>query len=256
MVLRPYGHPLELVFPLLLAPFFVLHYGAFCWGHGTFVMALFGPESLGRLGLVDAVLQVLASPTMLLALAALATVQGLDWVRDVREKGLGAHNVKDLMVSPYRRIVVLHVTIMAGGFALAALDEPTVGLLLLVVVKTLSDVWHWRQDGAESTGSEFSFRPELLDEMREKYPEPMVTVNGEERCFESFAALKDSREFRLAQALMRLIGASEELKAMDAYMDQRITDERGQTRPETPAAASSVAVAVADGASVAGGTTR
>ena len=42
MVARRYASPFELLFPLFLAPFFVLHYGMFCWGHGTLVISLFG----------------------------------------------------------------------------------------------------------------------------------------------------------------------------------------------------------------------
>jgi hypothetical protein len=40
-----------------------------------------------------------------------------------------------LMSQPYGRIVVLHLTIMGGGFLMMALGSPTVGLVLLVVLK-------------------------------------------------------------------------------------------------------------------------
>ena len=84
--------------------------------------------------------------TLLAAIAALTLIQVADWIRDMRLRGLGADGVKDLMVAPYRRIVVLHLTILAGGFALTALEEPLAGLIILVAVKTASDVWHWKRD--------------------------------------------------------------------------------------------------------------
>ncbi len=163
---------------------------------------------------------------MLLALAALAAIQALDWLRDVRTRGLGADNLKTLMIKPYRRIVVLHVTILGAGFALGALDEPTVGLILLVLVKSASDVWHWRRDAeAENANDTFTFTEKHLNEMRKKFPRPVVTVNGEERSFDSFTEMRQSKEVRMAQSLMRLIGAAEELKAMNAYFDLKIAEE-------------------------------
>ena len=232
MLIRPYSHPLELVYPLFLAPFFCVHYGMFCWGHGTFVVSLFGPE-MDAQGLVPAAMAVLASPYMLAGVGALTLVQAIDWVRDIHQRGPGADNVKDLMVNPYRRIVVLHITIIAGGFALAALDEPTAGLLILVLVKTASDVWHWRRDsdrGGEDALDALTPEDmaEQMAEMAREYAEPKVTVNGEDRHFESFAEMKASKEFRMAQALMRMMGAGRELKMLSAYLDMKIAEEQGR----------------------------
>jgi hypothetical protein len=226
MVVRPYIHPLDLIFPLLIAPFFVLHFGAFCWGHGTFVVSLFGPESLAGSDLSNAALTAVTDRGLLLPLAALAAIHALDWFRDVRARGLGADDLKELMFKPYRRIVVLHLTILGAGFALGALDEPTVGLLALVLLKTASDIWHWRQDEAAGAAENtFEFSPHQLKEMQEKFPRPMLEVNGEERTFDSFSEMRDSREVRMAQALMRLIGAAKELKEMNAYFDLRVAEE-------------------------------
>jgi hypothetical protein len=52
-----------------------------------------------------------------------------------------------------------------------------------------------------------------------------VTVNGQERRFTSFAEMKRSKEFRMAQSIMRLVGAGRELKIMNAYLDRRIQEE-------------------------------
>ena len=232
MLVRPYGHGLELIFPLFIAPFFALHYGGFCWGHGTFVVSMFGPEALDGFNLLPTTLSVLSSPVMLFALTALAFIQLLDWLRDVRQRGFGADSVVSLMVRPYRRIVVLHLTILAAGFALAALDEPLLGLVILIGVKTASDVWHWRKDDAldEMLGdSAAEFSEEEFAKIAAEYPRPMVTVNGEEKHFASFAEMKDSKEFRMAMALMRIIGGGKQLKLINAYMESRIEEERGAT---------------------------
>ncbi len=234
MIVRPYAHPIDFFFPGFIVPFFALHYGMFCFGHGTFVLSMFGPDGAASgagEGLLAMTLGALDSLPMLLALAALALLQLLDWVQDVRERGLGADGIKVLMVKPYRRIVVLHLTIIVGGFALAALDEPTVGLLILVVLKTASDVWHWRHEhgaGGAETGIPMP-TAEQLAAVAAQYPEPVVTVNGREKRFRSFREMKESREFRMAQAVMRMAGAASELKVLSAYLDQRIAEETAST---------------------------
>jgi hypothetical protein len=239
MLIRPYGHALELAFPFFLVPFFCAHYGMFCMGHGMFVVSLFGQTGMEDSGLLPAALAVLSSPYMLAAVAALTLIQVADWVRDVRLRGLGADGVRDLMMAPYRRIFVLHITIIAGGFALTALQEPVAGLIILVAVKTASDVWHWKRDNASEHDSELTpealLTPERLKAMAEKYPQPTVKVNGQERRFASFAEMKRSKEFRMAQSVMRLVGAGRELKIMNAYLDQRIQEESAGQGAALPA---------------------
>ena len=44
------------------------------------------------------------------------------------------------MGEPYSRVVVLHVTILGGGFLLAILGTPVMALALLVLLKTAIDV--------------------------------------------------------------------------------------------------------------------
>ena len=227
LIVRPYGHALDLVFPVFLAPFFALHYGGFCWGHGSFVMGLFRPDNAPSGELFATVMTVLSSDGMLLALAGLTLLQMLDWIRDIQRHGFGADSAVTLMVHPYRRIVVLHLTIILGGFALVAMDEPMIGLMVLVVVKTCSDVWHWRRESEQVGEAEpLELTPEMIAEMAEQYPRPVVKVNGKDREFDSFAEMKSSREFRLAMAVMRMIGASTEVRVLRNFLDLKIAEEQ------------------------------
>ncbi len=228
MVVRPYDHPVDYVFPFLLAPFFAFHYGMFTWVHGSFVVSLFGPEHLSGFDLAPAVLEVMALPYMLVALAALAAIQALDWIRDVRRSGPGSGGVRDLMVAPYRRVVVLHLTILGAGFALGALNEPTVGLIILVLVKTGSDLFHWRRDDAADWPSEErEVLAGLVRQMAEKYREPTLVINGREKKFSSFWEMKQSSEYRMLQAILRLVGGRRQQEALTAYLDRRIEQEQG-----------------------------
>ena len=43
--------------------------------------------------------------------------------------------LRTLMVQPYGRVIILHVTILGGGSLMQALHSPTAGLLILILLK-------------------------------------------------------------------------------------------------------------------------
>ena len=225
MVARPYQHPLDFVFPAFMAPFFVLHYGGFCYGHGVFVMSMFSDPGAPSLPMSTAIANALADNTMLLAVLALMALQAADWIRDTIRDGLGSDGLKELMVAPYRRIVVLHLTILFGGFAVLSLGEPIAGLLLLIAIKTTSDVWHARRSEATEEAVPETLTAEQLAKMHEEFPEPKVTVNGKEKIFDSFAAMRDSKEFRMMESVMRIMGAKKQMNLINTYMQMKIAEE-------------------------------
>ena len=106
------------------------------------------------------------------------------------------------------------------------LDEPVAGLVLLVVLKTAFDLWHWRKDArADELAGVDVLSDEKISQLQRDYPEPVVKVNGKEIKFDSFKDMKASKEFRLAMSLMQFIGAGKDLKALNRYMDLRIEQE-------------------------------
>jgi hypothetical protein len=174
--------------------------------------------------LLPAVVTMLSSELMLVALVALGVIQALDWAKDVRRQGFGGDSAMVLMVHPYRRIVVLHVTILAAGFALAALNEPSMGLVILVLVKTGSDIWHWRKADGPVMPAELA--PERLAELEAQFPEPVLTVNGVEKKFASFTEMANSKEFRMAQAVLKMVGVQSHMKSFVTYMNIKVEEER------------------------------
>lgn len=149
---------------LFSSAFFAVHYGGFCAIHGLFILAMTGGdfESVMNGGesswpffliffeilfvVVKAVIDV-APPIWFLAFGALlishATSLILNFfVRGERNEASGAN----LMGSPYVRVIILHITILAGGFAVLAFGSPTAMLVLLVILKTAVDlVFHLRE---------------------------------------------------------------------------------------------------------------
>ncbi len=49
--------------------------------------------------------------------------------------------LNDIMIHPYRPIVLMHVAIIAGGVFIMKLDSPVVLLCILIFLKTGMDIW-------------------------------------------------------------------------------------------------------------------
>jgi len=141
---------------LFLVPFFIVHYGGFMAVHGFFVLALFhkgeGP-SMGRMDwpcflvFVQMLFNVarymysVIPPQVRFAVLALFISHGVSFVQNYLLKGeYAAARPEKLMGSPYGRIVVMHIAILAGGFLTMSIGSPASLLVVLVVLKTVLDV--------------------------------------------------------------------------------------------------------------------
>jgi hypothetical protein len=124
--------------------FFTVHYGLFCFVHGTFVVALFGGEARPGENLLDlggVALSLFArEPNLLIGLFSIVAWQMVQFVLFIARGEAKTTNPMALMGAPYPRIMVLHVAILGGGFLLAMLHEPLAGLIVLALVKMGFDV--------------------------------------------------------------------------------------------------------------------
>jgi len=138
--------------------FFCVHYGGFCAIHGIFVLELTrfagehaspaaaaswpGPLALLQLfvGLVHQVLAA-APDAFLWGCLALLLSHGISFL--LLFIGQGEYRrttVNELMRAPYRRIVVMHIAVIAGGFLVVRLGSPLGLLFALVALKTGMDI--------------------------------------------------------------------------------------------------------------------
>lgn len=130
----------------LFAVFFPIHYGGFWVAHGVFVLGFlptFGRLAQGSLG---------ADP------AALDRA-GIDWTAAAVGAGalLASHGVSFLVnylwrgeyrtaspsvqaQAPYSRVIVLHLTILLGAWAIILMGSPVGALFVLVAVKAYIDL--------------------------------------------------------------------------------------------------------------------
>ncbi|MFN2322383.1 MAG: DUF6498-containing protein [Trueperaceae bacterium] len=150
--------PAGLLGKLFLVGFFTVHYGAFWSAHGFFVVTLFGPGggfgagggpfiggSLdGPLGFFAGGLPIASryvTGGLLGAAMGLLVSHGISFVGNVLQRGEDLRTAPNvLMTRPYTRVVVLHVTLILGGFLVMGLGEPLAALLLFVVLKTGVDL--------------------------------------------------------------------------------------------------------------------
>jgi hypothetical protein len=130
---------------LPLIVFFCVHYGLFTAVHGLFVFTLFGGEPyealIDGLWAGDAARAVIAESALWPALAALAASHLFSFLFNYLGSGeYRAANPALLMFAPYGRVVVLHITIILGGFLAQALQSPLWALLLLIAFKVALDL--------------------------------------------------------------------------------------------------------------------
>lgn len=135
-------HPIGLLGMLFVGPFFVFHYGMFCFVHGVFV-STFANMNTGTdagfpspLGLINEALG--SGANMPAFIWAIIVLQIFLFFRDFILRGeFRKTSVEKEMTAPYGRVIVLHIAIFAGAFAMIALGEPLWGVLGLIGLRVL-----------------------------------------------------------------------------------------------------------------------
>lgn len=139
MLVNRTPEPLKIVQKAFMTPFFAVHYGGFTAIHGVFVLALFGdglPEDLEDMT-AGLVLNLIWEHQLLVPALVVVASHGFSFVTNYLGKGEYRRSfLAEEMFRPYRRIVVLHLTIIGGGFLSQFLGAPVLALVLLVLLKT------------------------------------------------------------------------------------------------------------------------
>ena len=142
-----------------IAGFFLVHYGLFWVVHGVFVWT-FDAFAVGGVGDVPFVTVALAGGVTLFSHGGSFVVNFVGRA-EYRSVSPGTQ-----MSEPYRRVVVLHLTIILGAFLVGASGAPVAALVVMVVVKTVLDVGaHLREHARARTRAENRTEPtaERLD---------------------------------------------------------------------------------------------
>ncbi len=121
-----------------LIPFFLFHYTGFMTGHYFFIVAIL--PTLIRNGQSSEVLLTTAFWPMIITGLSLLISHGISYY----ENFLGHEEYKSVeigtqMFAPYKRIIVMHVTVILGSIFLAFFDYPPLVLVVLISLKMIID---------------------------------------------------------------------------------------------------------------------
>ena len=126
---------------LVAAPFFVGHFGGFMSGHFLLIYAFFLRGS--RAGWVPgaaAELQSIFAPIWT-SIAALFVSHGVSFYTNfIGEREYEGATVSGLMTAPYHRVIVMHLTLIFGGWIIMLMGMPTGALVVLLLLKTAVDL--------------------------------------------------------------------------------------------------------------------
>ncbi|HEV7200842.1 MAG TPA: DUF6498-containing protein [Candidatus Limnocylindria bacterium] len=154
------GRPAASLSRLGTAGFFTIHYGLFWIVHGifvfTFIPAMTGIGGFGGFGPGFMFVTVPAGPPGLPGVDAsvfafgvigLAISHGVSfWMNYLGRGEFRTLSPADVMIQPYGRLVIMHLTIILGAFVSIALGTSLGSLIVLVVLKTALDLaFHLRQ---------------------------------------------------------------------------------------------------------------
>jgi len=153
-------HPIEQLGKLFAIPFFCVHFGGFCAVHGLFLVGLLkigggfegvtphaGGWGVGPLVFVELLVNVVAGvwnarpPGSEWAVLGLAASHGISFIENyVLKKEYAAGSLKEVMTQPYGRIVIMHLTIIAGAIPALMLGSPVGLLCVMILLKIFVDL--------------------------------------------------------------------------------------------------------------------
>jgi len=144
---------------LFLIPFFCVHFGGFCAVHGFFLLTFFkigSPEkALAPSGawmgpliflqlLYSVVMQLWQSrpPGLEWPALGLFVSHGISFIKNfINGQEYLSLKVNEIMMRPYKRIILMHVAIIAGGVFIMKLGSPVGLLCVLIFLKIGMDIW-------------------------------------------------------------------------------------------------------------------
>jgi hypothetical protein len=127
---------------LALIPFFLFHYGLFTVAHGLFILYVFGAERFGDLEYAElapgpyfATIWARLPDGVALPFALLAASHVFSFVWNYIRGEEYRQTSDKLMVQPYARVMLLHATLLAGGFGLQLLKAKPIAIAVLALLK-------------------------------------------------------------------------------------------------------------------------
>lgn len=134
----PFGKVGSTIGLLFMIPFFIIHFGGFCFGHLMFIL-FFGQGLSGESFFpVDLISSTLARPEFMLAIGAFLLVHAFSLI--VNRSELAESSIDREMMRPYGRVFVMHLSLILGLFLTIFLGHSIGILIVFMLLKTFLDV--------------------------------------------------------------------------------------------------------------------
>lgn len=236
MVYKPQGGFFFAVGGAALSLFFLVHYGMFCLVHGVFVMSIFGDAvaQLDSQSVFSSAVQYVAGGSLKWVALSMLLAHLVLYIQDFMGENIGAAPME--MMKPYRRLIILHIAIIAGGALAVALPSGSFAMMLMLIAfKILSDI---KSDKKER---------EAQDEKKQNRPARMVDqiiaqldsaesggntqasmqINGQTMSYASYAELRDSVQFQQMKKMARLFMSKKDIARLEQALENKIAREEG-----------------------------
>lgn len=125
--------------------FFPVHFGFFMLGHAFFLTSLFGsisPQTFTALsfgGIGFSLLSLFVSHLISF------------FTNYIGKKEYLQYSPQALMVQPYKRVMIMHITVLLGGLVVSFLGSPVYAIAFLVLIKTVFDISSHTKEHAPDT---------------------------------------------------------------------------------------------------------
>ncbi|MFA5856490.1 MAG: DUF6498-containing protein [Candidatus Pacearchaeota archaeon] len=131
---------LKIFLKLILIPFFIIHYSIFMLVHLMFIYFISTLTKSPIQPFYLAMILLLYSIIFLIS-------HGLSFINNfIIKKEYEKISPNVAMASPYLRIIVMHLTILLGTFLFVIIGIPRIGSTLIIILKTLLDLFfHYKE---------------------------------------------------------------------------------------------------------------
>ena len=123
-----------------LIPFFIVHYGMFCYGHLIAITAIFGDNLAGDSEPGLGTIENWESALWLGVVAILISHLVSFFLNFIGDGEYQRTSLSQLMRRPYGRIIALHVAVILGAALITWLGSPVWMLIVLIGVKITIDL--------------------------------------------------------------------------------------------------------------------
>ena len=117
-----------------LIGFFIVHFGIFTIGHAAFVFSFFGTDNPSLQSLLPALFPLFISHGVSM------------FVHFIKNKEYLRVSFDSLFFQPYKRVVIMHLTIIFGAWVATAFHLPSLVLVVLVFLKITIDIFFHKKE--------------------------------------------------------------------------------------------------------------